>query len=140
MFNLVYLAGILPFVLGFLATYLAGLIRQDGWNRYVNEGLVGVFILIAAVGSALLNGKLTGNWSTDLEVLSATATALTGTTLRPLAVYLQSNVLTFAKPATPPQPAPRLNLNIPPRASRVTQATTITTSGPSTSGNPDISG
>ncbi len=100
---LVTLVALLPMVLGAGAAALAGYIRTDGWNRYINEAIAATFILLAAIATVLCSGRLTGNWNADLATFQATLSpTVSGVACRPLMLWLQSNTRT---PATPPPPS-----------------------------------
>lgn len=99
------IASLLPGIFGTLAASLAGFLRQDKWNRFVNEGIVALFIIVAAVLNTVIAGKITGNWSTDVNAVQASLTVLLAQSLRPLTLYLQSNTLVKDSDATLPRTA-----------------------------------
>jgi hypothetical protein len=88
-----------------IVAFLAGLIRQDKLPQWLNEALSLVLVLILAAVQALLGGKLGGGTLTDFAIITSYAAALVHTPpLAALQQYLQSNLLSFGKPATSSQP------------------------------------
>ncbi len=91
-----YYIAALPMIVAFIA----GLIRQDKLPKLANEGItLGVVLLLAFV-QALLGGNLGGSPLADFAIVASYAGALAHTPLlASLQQYLQSNLLSFGKPA-----------------------------------------
>ena len=82
----------------------AGLLRQDKFPRSVNEVISILIVVLIALMQALLGGKLGGSPLADFGIIVAYTMAVLHTPLfQQLQQGVQSNVLSFGKPA--PQPA-----------------------------------
>ena len=88
-----------------IAAFIAGIIRQDKLPGPANELISLVVVLLIALVQALLGGKLGGSPLADFGIITAYSLALLHTPLgQQFQQGVQSNVLSFGKPA--PKPAP----------------------------------
>ena len=86
---------------------IAGVLRQDKFPGPVNELISLVVVLLIALMQALLGGKLGGSALADFGIITAYSLALLHTPLgQQLQQGVQSNVLSFGKPAPKPAPVP----------------------------------
>jgi hypothetical protein len=100
---------ILPVALPIVVAFIAGLLRQDGLPQAVNEAITVGLLLLAAIGDAIYNHRLTNNLMLDFIVVAGYAAAIVQLPqLQALQGYLQSNALAFIKAAAdlPEPPAP----------------------------------
>ncbi len=94
-----YIVAILPFV-AFGASYAW---QRSTYTPQQNGMISALTILVAAILSALLSGKLTGNALTDTAYVLTLATTLQVETFRPLQGYLRGDAP--AQSNQPPPPA-----------------------------------
>ena len=88
-----------------LAAFIAGIIRQDKLPGPANELISLVVVLLIALVQALLGGKLGGSPLADFGIITAYSLALLHTPLgQSFQQGVQSNVLSFGKPAPKPEP------------------------------------
>lgn len=87
---------------------IAGVLRQDKFPGPANELISLVVVLLIALLQALLGGKLGGSALADFGIITAYSLALLHTPLgQSLQQGVQSNVLSFGKPApAPASPTP----------------------------------
>jgi len=109
----------LIFIISLAASSLAGLLRKDGLDPYINAALTGAFLIIAAALSVLLAGKLSPDLWQDATLVAAQVAFIYMGAGKVLEQYLQVKV--NASPA----PTPVLT----PRASVLTSATNPTPVG-----------
>ena len=89
---LALLLGVLPALAGYVAAYVAGYLRSDGFNRYVNAIIAGVVILAFAGLSIIVADAVAGNWSFSLQAIQASVVMLAFGQMRPLMLDIQSVV------------------------------------------------
>lgn len=90
-----------------LAAFIAGIIRQDKLPGPANELISLVVVLLIALVQALLGGKLGGSPLADFGIITAYSLALLHTPLgQQFQQGVQSNVLSFGKPAPKPAQTP----------------------------------
>lgn len=100
-----------PFIIAllpFLAFAISYAIQRLENSPKQNTAIAGTSIIIACIITALLQGKLTGNWTTDMAYVLAMATALQSEVFIPLQQWMRGNFPTPGEaPNLPPiQPLP----------------------------------
>jgi hypothetical protein len=105
---------ILTLILPLLAYLLSYGLQQMHWSSTINGAIAGCSILVAAVASALLQGKLTGNFYSDLAYVLAASTALQAEAFAPLSQYLRGNFPIPPADPTPHEPPTQVIPTVPP--------------------------
>ena len=92
----------------------AGLLRQDKFPRWTNEVISILIVVLIALMQALLGGKLGGSPLADFGIIVAYTMAVLHTPLfQQLQQGVQSNVLSFGKPAQVAPPAvPQVTIDV----------------------------
>lgn len=113
----------LTYGLPFVALILPGLLKQDKLTPVQNSAIAGSTVIVVSVAQAFSAGQLGINPLLDLPIVVAAVSTMLSGPLKPIDLYLQSNLgLVGAKPvppavqtpgATPPQMPPFLPLQPP---------------------------
>lgn len=84
--------GVMPALAGCIAAYVAGYLRSDGFNRYINAVIAGMVILAFAGLSMVVADAVSGNWSFSLQAIQASVVMLAFGQMKPLMVDVQAVV------------------------------------------------
>lgn len=98
-----YLALALPFFMPYVADFVASLLQQDGFNQKVNDVFAWAFLILASVGTGIVDNQFFGTPNVVFNALLSIATLLLSgplTSLKPwinLTAFVQSKLFNVVK-------------------------------------------